>query len=126
MLINIDCRNQEDREHNKKIADYLNTHPMFRDAKPGNICEEKFYFYIVNKLEDVVDDQDRLVKMNNAIWFTGNYTNVTEDDCDWFFDQVENLWCEFHDVQSSGFFDPKEEPLPVVPKGLLKIPDKIN
>jgi len=118
------CLNHDDYEHNKKIADYLNRHPMFKDAKPGNICEEGFYFYIADKLEHVADDSDRLQKMDNAIWYTGNYTDITTDDCDWFFDQVEELWCEYHDVQSSGFFDPPD-PLPIVPKGLLKIPDKI-
>ena len=89
-----------------------------------DICEECFYFYISDKLEEVVDDQERLEKMDNAIWLTGDYTDVTMGDCDWFFDQVEELWCEYHDVQSSGFFDPPE-PLPIVPKGLLSIPDKI-
>lgn len=111
-------------KHDEEIADYLNRHPMFKDAKPGNICEENFYYYIADKLEHVVDDQDRLQKMDNAIWYTGDYTNITIDDCDWFFDQIEELWCEYHDVQSSGFFDPPE-PMPVVPKGILKIPDKI-
>ena len=124
MLEDEDCINQGDWEHNKKIADYLNRHPMFRDAEPGNICEEGFYFYIADKLEQVADDADRLQKMDNAIWFRGDYTGITEEDCDWFFDQVEELWCEYHNVQSSGFFDPSE-PLPVVPKGLLSIPDKI-
>ena len=116
--------NQRDREHNKKIADYLNSHPMFRDAQPGRICEDNFYDYIAGKLERVVDDEDRLRKIDSAIWFRGDYTDVTIDDCDWFFDQVEGLWCEFHNVSSSGFFDPPD-PLPVVPKGLLKIPVKL-
>ena len=62
--------------------------------------------------------------MDTAVWISGNYADVTMDDCDWFLDQVEKLWCEYHDVQSSGFFD-RPEPLPVVPKGLLSIPDKI-
>jgi len=119
-----DCLNLWDLEHNKKIADYLNSHPMFRDAKPGWICKQSFYDYIANKLEYVADDSERLKKMNRAIWFNGDYTNVTEDDCDWFFDQVEPLWCEFYNVQSSGFFDPSD-PLPVVPKGLLTIPVKL-
>lgn len=116
--------NQRDREHNKKIADYLNSHPMFRDAQPGRICEDNFYDYIAGKLNRVVDDEDRLRKIDSAIWFRGDYTDVTIDDCDWFFDQVEGLWCEFHNVSSSGFFDPPD-PLPVVPKGLLKIPVKL-
>lgn len=116
--------NQRDLEHNEKIAEYLNRHPMFKDAEPGCICKEGFYFYIVNKLEHIVDDSGRLHKMDNAIWITGDYTDITTDDCDWFFDQVEELWCEYHNVSSSGFFDPKEQ-MPVVPKGLLKIPDKI-
>jgi hypothetical protein len=38
MLEDEDCINQGDWEHNKKIADYLNQHPMFKDAEPGNIC----------------------------------------------------------------------------------------
>ena len=111
-------------ERYAEIADYLNKHPMFKDAERGDICEEGFYFYIVDKLEHIADDPERLQKMDNAIWMTGDYTDVTMDDCDWFFDQVEELWCEYHDVQSSGFFDPPD-PLPVVPKGLLSIPDKI-
>ena len=114
----------EQSEHNRKIADYLNRHPMFRDAVPGHICEIGFYFYITGKLKDVVDDPDRLDKIDTAVWISGNYADVTMDDCDWFLDQVEKLWCEYHDVQSSGFFD-RPEPLPVVPKGLLSIPDKI-
>ena len=124
MLDDDDCLNHGEWEHNKKIADYLNQHPMFKDAERGDICEEGFYFYIVDKLEHIADDPDRLEKIDRAIWLTGDYTDVTMDDCDWFFDQVEELWCEYHDVQSSGFFDPPE-PLPVVPKGLLSIPDKI-
>ena len=124
MLDNDECLNQGDREHNQKIAKYLNEHPMFKDAEPGNICEEGFYFYIANKLNEVVDDSERLDKIDRAIWLTGDYTDITMGDCEWFFDQVEELWCEYHDVQSSGFFDPPE-PLPVVPKGLLSIPDKI-
>ena len=125
MLNDHEWLNQCDREHNKKIADYLNQHPMFRDAQSGTICEERFYCYIVNKLGEVVDDLDRLKKMDRAIWMTGEYADVTMGDCDWFFDQVEELWCEYHNVSSSGFFD-SPEPMPVVPKGLLKIPDKIN
>ena len=125
MLEDIDCLNQRDREHNQKIADYLNSHPMFRDAQPGKICEEHFYDYIAGRLRRVVDDEDRFNKMDRAIWFCGDYTDVTMGDCDWFFDQVEELWCEFHGVSSSGFFDPPD-PMPVVPKGLLRIPDKIS
>lgn len=107
-----------------QIAKYLNTHPMFRDAEPGRICKESFYDYIADKVEYVADDKDRLHIMTNAIWFRGDYSKITEDDCDWFFDQVEELWCEFHNVQSSGFFDPSD-PLPEVPKGLLTIPIKL-
>ena len=119
-----DCATPEQAEHNRKIADYLNRHPMFRDAGSGYICETGFYFYITGKLKDVVDDLDRLDKIDRAIWISGNYADITTDDCDWFLDQVEKLWCKYHDVQSSGFFDPPE-PLPAVPKGLLRIPDKI-
>lgn len=119
-----DCATPEQAEHNRKIADYLNRHPMFRDAGPGYICETGFYFYITGKLKDVVDDLDRLDKINRAIWISGNYADITTDDCDWFLDQVEKLWCEYHDVQSSGFFDPPD-PLPAVPRGLLKIPERI-
>ena len=97
---------------------------MFRDAGSDYICEIGFYFYITGKLKDVVDDRDRLDKMDTAVWITGNYADVTMDDCDWFFRTIEKLWCECHDVRSSGFFD-RPEPLPVVPKGLLSIPDKI-
>ncbi len=124
MLVDIDCLSYAEGEHDKKIADYLNSHPMFRDAEPGRICKESFYDYIVDKLECVADDKDRLRIMTSAIWFHGDYSKITEDDCDWFFDQVEPLWCEFHNVQSSGFFDPSD-PLPVVPKGLLTIPIKL-
>ena len=124
MLYDDDSLNQDELEHNRKIADYLNRHPMFRDAGSGYICETGFYFYITGKLKDVVDDPDRLDKMDGAIWISGDYTGITENDCDWFLDRVEKLWCEYHDVQSSGFFD-RPDPLPVVPKGLLKIPDKI-
>ena len=124
MLDDDDSLNRDELEHNRKIADYLNRHPMFRDAGPGYICEIGFYFYITGKLKDVVDDRDRLDRMDRAVWISGNYADVTMDDCDWFLDQVEKLWCEYHDVQSSGFFD-RPEPLPVVPKGLLSIPDKI-
>ena len=124
MLDDDDSLNRDELEHNRKIADYLNRHPMFRDAGPGHICEIGFYFYITGKLKDVVDDLDRLDKMDRAVWISGDYSGITEDDCDWFFDQVEELWCEYYDVQSSGFFDP-HGPLPAVPRGLLKIPDKI-
>ena len=37
MLNDHEWLNQCDREHNKKIADYLNQHPMFRDAQSGTI-----------------------------------------------------------------------------------------
>ena len=124
MLCDIDCLTYAEGEHNKKIADYLNSHPMFRDAEPGKICKESFYCYIADKLEHRVDDIDRLRKIDGAIWILGDYSKITMDDCDWFFDQVEPLWCEFYNVQSSGFFDPTD-PLPVVPKGLLTIPIKL-
>ena len=119
-----DCATPEQAEHNRKIADYLNRHPMFRDAEPGYICETGFYFYITGKLKDAVDDRDRLDRMDRAVWISGDYADVTMDDCDWFFRAIEKLWCEYHDVQSSGFFD-RPEPLPAVPRGLLKIPAKI-
>ena len=124
VMLDDDSLNRDELEHNREIADYLNRHPMFRDAVPGHICEIGFYFYITGKLKDVVDDLDRLDRMDRAIWISGDYAGISEDDCDWFFDQVENLWCEYHDVQSSGFFDP-HGPLPAVPRGLLKIPNKI-
>ena len=124
VMLDDDSLNRDEREHNRKIADYLNRHPMFRDAGPGYICETGFYFYITGKLKDVVDDLDRLDKMDRAVWISGDYSGITEDECDWFLDQVEKLWCEYYDVQSSGFFDP-HGPLPAVPRGLLKIPDKI-
>ena len=126
VLLNNYGLNRDEREHNRKIADYLNRHPMFRDAGDGKICKKDFLLYINtdDRLWEAADDPDRLFKMNNAIWISGDYAGITEDDCDWFFDQVEELWCEYHDVQSSGFFDPPE-PLPVVPRGLLKIPERI-
>ena len=101
VMLDDDSLNRDEREHNRKIADYLNRHPMFRDAGSGHICEIGFYFYITGKLKDVVDDRDRLDKMDRAVWITGNYAGMSEDDCDWFFDQVDELWCEYHDVQSS-------------------------
>lgn len=119
-----DCASPEKAKHNRKIADYLNRHPMFRDAGSGYICETGFYFYITGKLKGVVDDPDRLGKMGEAIWISGDYAGISEDDCDWFFGLVEKLWCEYHDVQSSGFFD-RPDPLPVVPRGLLKIPERL-
>ena len=123
-MLDDDSLNRDEREHNRKIADYLNRHPMFRDAGSGYICETGFYFYITGKLKDVVDDPDRLDKMDRAVWFTGNYAGITEDDCDWFFEVVEGLWRECYSVPGSGFFD-RPDPLPAVPRGLLKIPDKI-
>ena len=124
MLCDIDYVAPAVWAHSKKIADYLNRHPMFKDAEPGKICKERFYFYIADKLESETDDPERLRKLTNGIWYRGEYTGITEDDCDWFFDQVEEMWCDFYGVQSSGYFDPSD-PLPVVPKGLLKIPVKL-
>ena len=72
MLDDDDSLNRDELEHNRKIADYLNRHPMFRDAVPGHICEIGFYFYITGKLKDVVDDRERLDKMDRAAWVTGN------------------------------------------------------
>jgi hypothetical protein len=121
-----DCATPEHAEHNRKIADYLNRHPMFRDAESGAICKRDFFLYINmgNRLRDAADDANRLDKMDRAIWMTGNYAGITEDDCDWFFGLVEKLWREYYNVQSSGFFD-RPDPLPVVPKGLLKIPERL-
>ena len=121
-----DCASPEKAKHNRKIADYLNRHPMFSDAGCGKICKEDFFFYINtgNRLRDAADDADRLDKMDRAIWMTGNYDGITEDDCDWFFRLVEGLWRECYNVPGSGFFD-RPDPLPAVPRGLLKIPDKI-
>ena len=121
-----DCETPEKAEHDRKIADYLNRHPMFRDAEIGKICKEEFFLYINtgNRLRDAADDPGRLDKMDRAIWMTGDYSGITEDDCDWFFGLVEKLWRECYNVQSSGFFD-RPDPLPAVPRGLLKIPDKI-
>ena len=126
LVYNEDCASPEKAEHNRKIADYLNRHPMFRDAGDGKICKEDFFLYIntCNRLREAADDRDRLNKMDWAIWMTGNYDGITEDDCDWFFGLVEKLWRECYNVQSSGFFD-RPDPLPAVPRGLLKIPDKI-
>ena len=121
-----DCATPEQAEHNRKIADYLNRHPMFRDAGDGKICKEDFFLYIntCNRLRDASDDPDWMVKMDIAIWFTGDYAGITEDDCDRFFEVVEGLWREFYNVQGSGFFD-RPDPLPVVPRGLLKIPERL-
>lgn len=126
MLYDDDSLNRDELEHNRKIADYLNRHPMFRDAGDGKICKEDFFRYINtrNRLRDASDDPDWMVKMDNAIWFTGDYAGITEDDCDWFFEVVEGLWRECYGVPGSGFFE-LPEPLPVVPRGLLKIPERI-
>ena len=126
LVYNEDCATPEMAEHNRKIADYLNRHPMFRDARIGKVCEEDFFIYIGtdNRLWKAADDQDRLREMVCAIWLTGDYSRITEDDCDWFFGVVEGLWRECYNVPGSGFFD-RPDPLPVVPKGLLKVPDKI-
>ena len=126
MLDDDDSLNRDELEHNRKIADYLNRHPMFRDADDGKICRVDFFIYINtnDRLRNAADDPDRLYKMDRAVWFTGDYTGITEDDCDWFFGVVEGLWRECYGVPGSGFFD-KPDPLPAVPRGLLKIPDKI-
>ena len=126
LVYNEDCATPEMAEHNRKIADYLNRHPMFRDARIGKVCEEDFFIYIGtdNRLWKAADDQDRLREMICAIWLTGDYSRITEDDCDWFFGVVEGLWRECYNVPGSGFFD-RPDPLPAVPKGLLKVPDKI-
>lgn len=126
VLLNNYSLNRDEREHNKKIADYLNRHPMFKDAGDGKICKKDFFLYINtdNRLWEAADDPDRLFKMNTAIWITGDYTEITEDDCDWFFGVVEGLWRECYGVSGSGFFD-RPDPLLAVPRGLLKIPERI-
>ena len=123
VLLNNYGLNRDEREHNRKIADYLNRHPMFRDSGDGKICKEDF-LDTDNRLWEAVDDPGRLFKMITAIWISGDYTEITEDDCDWFFRLVEGLWRECYNVPGSGFFD-RPEPLPVVPRGLLKIPERI-
>ena len=126
VLLNNYSLNRDEREHNKKIADYLNRHPMFRDARIGKVCKDDFFIYIGtdNRLRNTTDDPDRLDKIGGAIWISGDYSRITEDDCDWFFGLVEGLWRECYNVQSSGFFD-RPDPLPAVPRGLLKIPERI-
>ena len=126
VILDDDSLNRDEREHNRKIADYLNRHPMFSDAVDGKICKEDFFIYICtdNRLWKAVDDPGRLRKMVCAIWLTGDYTGITENDCDWFFGVVEGLCRECYGVPGSGFFD-RPDPLPVVPKGLLKIPERI-
>ena len=127
VMLKFECYGDAERtEHNRKIVDYLNRHPMFRDAGDGKICKKDFLLYINtdDRLWEAADDPDRLFKMNTAIWIRGDYTEITEDDRDWFFGVVEGLWRACYNVRSSGFFD-RPEPLPVVPRGLLKIPDKI-
>ena len=126
LVYNEDCATPEMAEHNRKIADYLNRHPMFSDARIGKVCKDDFFLYIStnNRLRKAADDPDRLGKIGGAIWISGDYSRITEDDCDWFFGVREGLWRECYNVQSSGFFD-RADPLPVVPRGLLKVPDKI-
>ena len=124
MLDDDDSLNRDEREHNRKIADYLNRHPMFRYAGDGKICKMDFFLYIRGQLQYATDDPDKMDRMEEAIWISGDYDGITVDDCDWFFGIVEGLWRECYNVQSSGFFA-QPEPLPVVPRGLLKVPDKI-
>ena len=126
MLDDDDCLNRDELEHNRKIADYLNRHPMFRDAESGKICKVDFFLYINtgNRLREAAGDPDRLGKIDMAVWITGDYTGITENDCDWFFEVVEGLWREYYSVPGSGFFD-QPDPLPVVPRGLLKIPERL-
>ena len=126
VMLDDDSLNRDELEHNRKIADYLNRHPMFRDAGDEKICKEDFFLYIntCNRLRDASDDPDRLGKIYRAVWITGDYTGITENDCDWFFEVVEGLWREYYSVPGSGFFD-RPDSLPVVPKGLLKIPERI-
>ena len=127
VMLKFECYGDAERtEHNRKIVDYLNRHPMFRDAGDGKICKKDFLLYINtdDRLWEAADDPDRLFKMNTVIWIRGDYTEITEDDCDWFFGVVEGLWRACYNVRSSGFFD-RPEPLPVVPRGLLKIPERI-
>ena len=124
MLDDDDSLNRDEREHNRKIADYLNRHPMFRYAGDGKICKMDFFLYIRGQLQYATDDPDKMDRMEEAIWISGDYSGITVDDCDWFFGVVEGLWRECYNVQGSGFFD-RPDPLPAVPKGLLKIPDKI-
>ena len=121
-----DCATLEQAEHNRKIADYLNRHPMFRDAESGKICKGDFFLYINrgNRLRKAADDPNRLGRIKSTIWITGDYTGITENDCDWFFEVVEGLWREYYSVPGSGFFE-LPVPLPVVPRGLLKIPERL-
>ena len=119
-----DCATPEMAEHDRKIADYLNRHPMFRNAESGKICKLDFFLYIRGQLQYATDDPDRMDRMEEAIWISGDYTGITVDDCDWFFGIVEGLWRELYNVNGSGFFD-RPESLPVVPRGLLKIPERI-
>ena len=124
MLDDDDSLNRDEREHNRKIADYLNRHPMFRYAGDGKICKMDFFLYIRGQLQYATDDPDKMDRMEEAIWISGDYDGITVDDCDWFFGIVEGLWRECYSVSSSGFFA-QPEPLPVVPRGLLKIPERI-
>ena len=124
MLDDDDSLNRDEREHNRKIADYLNRHPMFRYAGDGKICKMDFFLYIRGQLQYATDDPDKMDRMEEAIWISGDYDGITEDDCDWFFGVVEGLWRECYSVSSSGFFD-RPDPLPVVPRGLLKVPERI-
>ena len=124
VMLDDDSLNRDEREHNRKIADYLNRHPMFRYAGDGKICKMDFFLYIRGQLQYATDDPDKMDRMEEAIWISGDYDGITVDDCDWFFGIVEGLWRECYNVQSSGFFD-RPDPLPAVPRGLLKIPERI-
>ena len=104
------------------IERYLNSHPMFNHNEPG-ICKSDFFYYYDHKIKYITSDRERLYKMDLAIWCTGNYDDITMEDCRWFFKEVEPLWREFYNVSTSGFF---EKELPEVPKGLLKLPESLG
>lgn len=108
-----------------KIAVYLNTHPMFKTPKYSTCTAiPEFFNYYESRFRKRRGKNSRFwAKMDNAIWYTSDFRDITKVDCDKFFKEIiEPLWCRFYKVKTSGFF---EEQLPEVPKGLLRIPDKI-
>lgn len=107
-----------------KIAKYLNTHPMFKAR--GCIAVGDFFNYYDTafyKRKRKEKNTEFWEKMDDAIWYSNDFKNITKEDCDKFFKEIiEPLWCKFYKVESSGFF---EAQLPAVPKGLLSIPSNI-
>ena len=108
-----------------KIAEYLNTHPMFQTKRYGGCTAvPDFFNFYESHFEERKGKNARFwKKIDNAIWYSWDFRHITKEDCDKFFKEIiEPLWCKFYKVKSSGFF---EAQLPAVPKGILSIPSNI-